>query len=264
MPAPSSNPRITRRPLVIAHRGGAPHDIENTLTAFQHGLEVGSDLIECDLRTSSDGAIVLYHDAQVAGVRVHALPLSELRRRIPTLVTFNEFLAWAAQQQRFPRVVLDLKEPALDRALAPYLGDAAFRRAVIVTTQNMGSIRRLRRAWPDLRVGLSRGQAAAGARPAYLRPGLVGILRPLLLLLLLPQLRWSKANVVVLHHRLVTRNAVERFHRAGVRVYVWTVDDCLEAQALGALGVDYIASNRPWLLRGCLGLFEDDQSSPSG
>jgi len=48
--------------IVIAHRGfsgGAP---ENTISAFKKAIEVGSDMIELDVRFSKDGEIVVIHD----------------------------------------------------------------------------------------------------------------------------------------------------------------------------------------------------------
>ena len=74
--------------------------------------------------------------------------------------------------------MLDLKERDIDRRIAPSLNDE-FRGRVLVTTQHTASIRRLTAEFPDLRVGLSRGQAAAGANPpapALDRPAL----RPML------------------------------------------------------------------------------------
>lgn len=257
-------PNHGRRPLVIAHRGGAPLDIENSLAAFEHGIEVGSDLIECDLRTSADGVVVLYHDATIDAVPVRSLDVATLRARVPTLLTLPEFVAWANLQTPAPRVVFDLKERDIDRRIVSVLADPVFRARVIVTTQHTASIRRLRARFPDLRVGLSRGQAAAGAHPPALRPWIVRLLRPVVFWWLLPQLRWSRADTVVIHYRLATPPTVGRFRRAGYRIYAWTVDDCLDAQRLMRAGVDFIATNAPWLLRGCLGLFEADQSNSSG
>jgi len=54
-----------RRPLVIAHRGASGSHPENTLPAFLRAIELGSDLVELDLRMTRDGHIVVIHDASV-------------------------------------------------------------------------------------------------------------------------------------------------------------------------------------------------------
>lgn len=52
-------------PLVIAHRGGKANYPENTLEAFRHSVEVGSDVIEFDIHMTKDGHLVVIHDATV-------------------------------------------------------------------------------------------------------------------------------------------------------------------------------------------------------
>lgn len=51
------------RPLVYAHRGGAALRPENTIAAFDHGLDLGADGLEFDVRLSRDGVVVVHHDA---------------------------------------------------------------------------------------------------------------------------------------------------------------------------------------------------------
>jgi glycerophosphoryl diester phosphodiesterase len=50
---------------VIAHRGNHVNAPENTLAAYQHAIDCGADYIETDLRTSSDGQLVIMHDNTV-------------------------------------------------------------------------------------------------------------------------------------------------------------------------------------------------------
>lgn len=51
------------RTLVIAHRGASAHAPENTLAAFELAVELGADAIELDAKLSSDGQVVVIHDA---------------------------------------------------------------------------------------------------------------------------------------------------------------------------------------------------------
>jgi glycerophosphoryl diester phosphodiesterase len=51
------------RPLIIGHRGhpvGAP---EQTLASYEVAARLGADIIEADVRRSSDGRLVMMHDA---------------------------------------------------------------------------------------------------------------------------------------------------------------------------------------------------------
>jgi glycerophosphoryl diester phosphodiesterase len=50
---------------VISHRGEHLHHPENTIPAFEEAIRLGADFIEVDVRTTSDGKLVLSHDATV-------------------------------------------------------------------------------------------------------------------------------------------------------------------------------------------------------
>lgn len=48
--------------LNIAHRGYSSEFAENTMRAFDEGLRAGAHGFECDLRITSDGHLVVFHD----------------------------------------------------------------------------------------------------------------------------------------------------------------------------------------------------------
>ncbi len=48
---------------------------------------------------------------------------------------------------------------------------------------------------------------------------------------------------------VVTRRFVERAHRRGVQVHVWTINDPVEMDTLLDLGVDGLVTDRPTVLR---------------
>ncbi len=60
---------------IIAHRGGAAHAPENSLPAFRRSLEIGVPEVETDVRLSRDGALVLFHDDDLAEKTDHAGPV---------------------------------------------------------------------------------------------------------------------------------------------------------------------------------------------
>ncbi|MFI8480925.1 glycerophosphodiester phosphodiesterase [Pseudomonas sp. NPDC078700] len=66
---PAQTPKVLTslgdQPLVIAHRGGRGLWPENSLFAFQRASALGVDMLEMDVRLSSDGQIVVIHDATV-------------------------------------------------------------------------------------------------------------------------------------------------------------------------------------------------------
>jgi glycerophosphoryl diester phosphodiesterase len=55
-----------RQIVAMAHRGEHLHHPENTLLAYQAAIDAGADYFEVDVRTTSDGKLVLSHDGSVA------------------------------------------------------------------------------------------------------------------------------------------------------------------------------------------------------
>lgn len=56
---------MTKRFLVSCHRGCSERSPENTVAAARDALRLGADLIECDVRTTADGHLVIMHDSTV-------------------------------------------------------------------------------------------------------------------------------------------------------------------------------------------------------
>ena len=50
------------RPLSVAHRGHSIAYPENTLEAYRKAIELGVEMIECDVNITRDGTLVMMHD----------------------------------------------------------------------------------------------------------------------------------------------------------------------------------------------------------
>ena len=55
----------TKRFLVSCHRGCTERAPENTVAAARDAVRIGADLIECDVRTTADGHLVIMHESTV-------------------------------------------------------------------------------------------------------------------------------------------------------------------------------------------------------
>ena len=94
-------------PLAIAHRGGAALAQENSLAAFALASGLGLRYLETDVRVTSDGRLVCFHDETLDRVTsatgpVASKSLHELRalriNAMETIPTFDEALeAFPAQ-----------------------------------------------------------------------------------------------------------------------------------------------------------------------
>ncbi len=219
------------RPLVIAHRGASAVEVENSLAAFRAAGRLGADGVELDIHATQDGALVVHHDATIAGLH------------IPTA---------SADQVRAQRLPNGEPPPLLDEALAAV--DARLRVYVEVKTLPVTCDARLFAA-------LDAGPHPAGyavhsfdhrlvARLGRARPTLPrGVLSASYPIRPLVPLADAGAVAFWQERSLVDIDLSAMLHLAGAQLIVWTVDEPSEMRRLAGLGADALCTNRPDVAR---------------
>lgn len=77
--------RIAPKEMIsVAHRGASAYAPENTRAAFQKGVDLQADYLECDVHLSKDDELIVMHDDKVDRTTdgkgyVREMTLSELR-----------------------------------------------------------------------------------------------------------------------------------------------------------------------------------------
>jgi len=240
---------------IIAHRGASHDAPENTLPAFQLGWEQGADANEMDIHLTRDGRIVVIHDADAkrttgAGDTVSGRTLDELRRldagswkgaqwkgtRLPTL---DEALETVPEGKR---VFIEIKcgrevLPALEGVL-----NASGKKPeqLVLIGFNYATMKEARKRFPQHRIYWLASYEAD--KRTGKRPDIDTLIR---------KAASAGFDGLNLHFEFpIDREFVAKVARAGLRLYVWTVDDPAVAARLAAAGVDGITTNRPaWLRR---------------
>jgi glycerophosphoryl diester phosphodiesterase len=243
-------------PLRIGHRGAAALAPENTLRSFRAAVAAGVDLIEFDVLGLTQGPLVVAHSDRLEEVshgaatgRVRELSLERLREIAPELPTFDDALAFFADEAPGVGLHVDLKlHTRLDELAAAIVRHGLDGRTV-VSGVRVESLRAISRAAPRVSVGITypEDKLSISRRP-YLWPvvslGLLSLRASVSLRL--PRLaRRAGAGAVMLQHRLVTEASVESVHAAGLPVLTWTVDERPEFERVVAAGVDGVISNDP-------------------
>lgn len=238
-------------PLVIAHRGASAVVAEHTLAAYRRALADGADVLELDVRLTSDGAVVVTHDRDLgralAVERVVAEhDLAELRAAVAArhpgaapaelLPTLDEVIA------QFPaaRLNVELKDeaPALVTAVAAAIERAGRQDAVVVASFHGDALDRFRAA--------TGGRVATAAGPGegarfFLCYVLDVPCRPAFdVLQIPPRLRARFPSL-----RLDDAAFIDFAHRHGLAVHYWTIDDEPTMRALLGRGADGVITNRP-------------------
>jgi glycerophosphoryl diester phosphodiesterase len=246
---------------VIAHRGGAMLRPENTLEAFVHAAQAGADILETDLRTTADGAIVCIHDATVdrttdGSGAVGSFALDALRR-------LDAGFRWSDDGGRtFPfrgkgvrialleevfarlpamRMVLEIKRPpgaALAAPLCALLRRARMAPRVLVASMDGEALEAFRRACPEVATSLGPrearffvGASLVRVSALYTPPGAA------------LQVPYRVGERVV-----ATADLIASARARNVKLDVWTVNDEGRMRELVRIGVHGIITDRPDLL----------------
>jgi glycerophosphoryl diester phosphodiesterase len=215
------------RPLVIAHRGAAAAECENSLAAFRLAGRLGADGIELDIHATGDGALVVHHDDTIAGVHIPTSSLDAVRaQHLPNgepPPVLEEALA--AIDPRL-RVYVEIKTlpPAGDAALLAALDAGPHPAGYAVHAFDHRVLARLGAARPTLPRGVLSASYPIRPLVPLVDAGAVGF--------------WQERT-------LVDGELAALLHVAGAQLIAWTVDDPVEMVRLAGLGVDGLCTNRP-------------------
>jgi len=246
-------------PTVIGHRGAAGEQPENTLASFARAAADGAVILESDVHSTRDGALVLIHDDELerttdgAG-RVADHTLAELQQ----LDAGYHFCP--AGHPGYPERGRGHRIPLLEEALRAF---PALRfnleikeRIPALIEGTVALVRRLGRedsvllaaAEDDTMADLRAHMAATGSRAAVGASAgdVLGVVRAALagepppagpMALQIPPGFGS--------HPLVTRELIDYAHAHDLVIHVWTINDPEEMERLLDLGVDGVMSDFP-------------------
>jgi glycerophosphoryl diester phosphodiesterase len=222
-------------PLVGGHRGNPAEHPENTLASFRSAIELGVDMIECDVHLSADGELVVIHDHTLERTTdgsglVAQRTLAELRRldagggeRLPVLAEVCELacdrVGLCVEIKQIP-----IPYPGLEEKLVACLGALGMLDQSAVISFDHRAVRRLKELEPRLAAGV-----IEGARP----------IDPVALM------RSAGADIYSPHFGAMDRELVEEIHAAAGVVGVWTVDDAAAVAWCQACRPDSVFTNRP-------------------
>lgn len=146
-----------------AHRGASEYYPENTLISFCHGLLMGANGIETDLRRTKDGVIVLFHDKTLKRVcgeegSVSDYTWEELQKFTvkkdgfaDRILRFEDFLFLFAR--RHVTFAIELKDPGLEEEVAALLRKYGMATKTVVTSFEFDYIKAFKEYAGEFRVG---------------------------------------------------------------------------------------------------------------
>lgn len=230
---PSCN--LMEKPLIIGHRGAKGHVTENTLASIEKAIELGVDAVEIDVYKIKTGEIVVFHDdtvdrltdgtgkieeysrSQLAGL------LLEGNHKIPELSNVLDLIDGRV------RLNIELKGAgtALDVSMMinSYVKDTRWRKGdFLISSFNWDELRDMRRLDSDIPIAILTGKDP--------RKG-IAVAHEL------------RAEAINPNFKTVDQYIVDQMHKAGFKVYVWTVNEPKDIAKMKKLGVDGIITDYP-------------------
>lgn len=227
------------QPKVIAHRGywDTPGSAQNSLRALAKADSVGCFASEFDVWMTSDGVLVVNHDADINGVHIETSPakkvLAEKLSNGENVPTLDSYLQLAAKQPS--RIVLELKTHDSRKNERKAIKDIVAMVKKYGLEDKTDYITFSKYGFQDLIKYTPKGTAVYYLSGDYIpwqvkEMGGAGIDYSLKAMKKHPE--WVKMS-----------------HDLGMEVNVWTVNEPEDMQWCIDHGVDYITTNAPELLQ---------------
>jgi glycerophosphoryl diester phosphodiesterase len=218
--------------LTVGHRGLMGVEPENTLRSFARAQAEGVDVVELDLHLSSDGALVVMHDAEVdrttdgsgpiAGLTLERLRALDagLGERVPV---FEEVVHAVAAP-----IQAEIKDRKAARVLCRAIEEHGLHDRVTVISFHDEALRETREQLPDMPLALVAGHSTPTVPE---RAHALG------------------ARMVSCELPRLDAGTVERCHALGISVISWTVNTDEDLRRVRALGLDGVVTDMPSVVR---------------
>ena len=230
--------------LRIAHRGLAGLYPENTMLSFEKCLEFRPDAVELDLQLSRDGKIVVFHDEELRRTTgaegwVKDRSFQELRElepsngfnvrgtKIPSLDEYFELV-----RDKDILSFLELKNsfvlyPGLEEKTLECIDRHGMRDKVVIYSANHYSVMNFKAMAPDVEICFPFDNWIFDYGEYCEKKGV---------------------KMTIPYYKAMNRELIYDFHKHGVKVYPWTVDEPQEMRDILDAGADGMLTNRIDLL----------------
>lgn len=244
-------------PLIIGHRGHHART-ENIITSFQEAIDLGSQMLELDVRLSSDRVPMVFHDTNLNRMTERDFPLSSMSAeelmaielkgggQIPTLrEALSELCPLVPINIELKFDILSYRAEV--NAVCALVSELEMHRRVLVSSFFHQSLQMMSRRMPKLPIAPLFGQETGP--PEY--EDLEFFLQRPLWRIEDTEIPFNK-HAAVVDHKMITEELAQNFRDWNATLLTYTVDEVEDMRRVIALGVDGIITNRPGRLRDLL------------
>lgn len=209
---------------IIAHRGASGYVNENSLEAIIKAIELGSDIIEIDVRQKG-GKVVLSHDKPNGS----------------NLDSLEDAFKYTKGKCIFK---IDIKEKNMDLCydILKSIFKYNMEKKVIISSRFYKNLKRIKEIAPYLKIESG------------------GHVCPYLSWLTIKKAKKLNAELVGVHKHIAKEEFIDKAHKNGLEVHVWPVNTLTEAIKYYKLGVDGVTTKYPDKIKRFINDYEKEKN----
>jgi len=219
--------------FIISHRGASEYEPENTMSSFKKAVELGTHMIEFDIRMSLDRELMVIHDKKVNRTTngkgyVKDKTVEELKEldagngeRIPTA---EEVLSQFANKTKF---VIELKELNTEEKLLEIIHKFNLINDVYIVSFHKRILKKIKYMEPSLITGLIKFYPSN----------------------IFKDCTYCNADVVAVFRSFINRKLVKKLEDKNLILFSWTVNKKDLGLKMKNIGVRGVVTNKPDLMK---------------
>ena len=240
--------------MIMAHRGFSAQAPENTIPAFQKCIDNGFSAAELDVQMLADGTIVVMHDdnlKRTTGLdkNVWEVTYNDIKDLDngsffdssfagTTIPTLDDVIRLAGRGKNKLYLNIEIKRNGHDDGIVEKVVEIIKKNNYMdycdVTSQDYETLEEVKSTDPKI---LTAYTSAIG----------IGDIDSL-----------DAADIISIQETFATYENIDRIHKAGKKVFVWTVNEEETMKTLISLNVDAILTNDPVLCRSVIDQYDSN------
>jgi len=242
-----------RRTLIVAHRGASYLAPENTVASTKLAFEKGADISEIDVYLSKDNRIMVLHDETTKRTSGVDLKVSETDSETLRTLDVGKFKSEAYAGEKIPfieeiiNVIPEGKKLFIEikcgPEIAPYLRQVietgGKKEQMVIISENLDAMTACKKLMPYIPMYWIK-ETQKDIKTGCYQPYDISIIE---------QAVGNGLAGLDLHYEGLNKVFIQRAHKAGLKIYVWTVDDVHEAKRMMEYGVNGITTDMPGTMR---------------
>lgn len=252
---------MKKKPLIIAHRGAAGYEKENTLQAFSLAVKQGADFIELDIRQTLDKVLVVSHRRGIKKGRKNYWLDRYTFADLIKAVGKDKILTLEKVFENFNSKIgffLDLKQIGMEKNIVSLIRKFGFGKKVFFDSNNGLILFNLKKIAPSFQTVLyyePHDQRDLGEyRLTLAILFFIAFILSLPIRNLLPKYFLRKvllfgADGVSFYYRFLNKKMVKLFQEEKIKIFVWGSQSEGKVKRVLSFNVDGIITKKPDVVR---------------